>query len=345
MESTRAESLPPPPGVISSIKAGFDAISTHISVIILPLLLDLFLWLGPRLRMDTLFNSIKADMISIWRAGGIPSTDIKPVIQWYETTLPATNLFSLISTIPVGISSLFNSHVLGLLFPGFSNPFLTRPSAGTPLGYPPVLQVTVWNLFGWMFVLIVIGWIFGGLYFRNVAWLASVSESDRPLGSSRAIVQTVLISIFWAFICLMIGIPILLVLRLLLQINPLVAQLAALFLSLVSMWVIVPLFFSPHGVFLKKQNFLTSILSSIQMARFTLPTSSMFILTIFLLSVGLNFLWSIPPEDSWMTLVGIFGHAFVSTALLAGSFIYYRDMNAWLQNVIERIRSNISRQA
>jgi len=116
-------------------------------------------------------------------------------------------------------------------------------------------------------------------------------------------------------------------------------------LSLVSMWVIVPLFFWPHGVFLKRQNFLTSIISSVQMARFTLPTSSMFILTIFLLSVGLNYLWSIPDEDSWMTLIGIFGHAFVSTALLAGSFIYYRDMNAWLQNVIERLKSNTPRQA
>jgi hypothetical protein len=76
------------------------------------------------------------------------------------------------------------------------------------------------------------------------------------------------------------------------------------------------------------------------MMRFTLPTSSMFVLTVFLLTFGLNFLWSIPPEDSWMTLLGIFGHAFVTTALLAGSFIYYRDMNIWLQTVIEKLRLN-----
>jgi len=102
----------------------------------------------------------------------------------------------------------------------------------------------------------------------------------------------------------------------------------------------VPLFFWPHGIFLKRQNFFTSIVSSIQMARFTLPTSSMFVLTVFLLSFGLNFLWNIPPEDSWMTLLGIFGHSFVTTALLAGSFIYYRDMNIWLQGAIEKLRQN-----
>ena len=75
------------------------------------------------------------------------------------------------------------------------------------------------------------------------------------------------------------------------------------------------------------------------MMRFTLPTSSMFVLTVFLLTFGLNFLWSIPPENSWMTLVGIFGQSFVATALLAGSFVYYRDMNIWLQVMIEKMRS------
>jgi hypothetical protein len=41
-----------------------------------------------------------------------------------------------------------------------------------------------------------------------------------------------------------------------------------------------------------------------------------------------------------MMLVGIAGHAFVTTALLAASFIYYRDMNAWLEIVFERLKPN-----
>jgi hypothetical protein len=57
-----------------------------------------------------------------------------------------------------------------------------------------------------------------------------------------------------------------------------------------------------------------------------------------MLSVGLNFLWAIPPKDSWIALVGILAHAFVTTALLAGSFIYYRDMYVWLSTALERIK-------
>jgi hypothetical protein len=68
------------------------------------------------------------------------------------------------------------------------------------------------------------------------------------------------------------------------------------------------------------------ILSSLQMTRFSLPNSSLFVLTVLFISIGLNYLWRIPEPDSWMLLVGIFGHAFITTALLAASFIYYRDM-------------------
>jgi hypothetical protein len=39
-----------------------------------------------------------------------------------------------------------------------------------------------------------------------------------------------------------------------------------------------------------------------------------------------------------MMVVGIAGHAFISTALLAASFVYYRDINAWVQTVSERVK-------
>ena len=299
-------------------------VASHVTAILLPLLLNLFLWLGPRLRINALFDSVKDNMILIWQTGGVSAADIQRLMDGYNRTVPMINLFWLLRTIPIGISSL--------LFP--------ETASQTPLGDSAILQVSAVSLFGWMFLLTLIGWVGGGLYFRSVSWLITTDKEDQPISVSRAIIQTILISLFWGILTMVIAVPIFLVLAVVLQFSPFVANLLVLFVSLASMWVIVPLFFWPHGVFVRKQNVITSIISSVQMARFTLPTSSMFVLAVFLLSFGLNFLWSIPPKNSWMTIIGILGHSFVTTALLAGSFIYYRDMNIWLQSVIEKLRPN-----
>ena len=283
MNVSKIENLPPPPGIINSIKAGFDIIATHITAILLPLLLNLFLWLGPRLRMDALFNSIKADVVAIWKSGGIPAEDIQRAMDLYEKTIPRINLFWIFHTIPIGISSLF----------------LPQEISQTPLGDPAILQVSAASLLGWIFLLILFGWIGGGIVFPQCGMAGTCRIKDvQPMSVSRAIVQTILISISWGILSMFIGVPVFLILAVVLQFSSIIANLLVLFLSFASMWVIVPLFFWPHGVFIKQQNVITSILSSVQMMRFTLPTSSMFVLTVFLLTFGLNFLWSIPPEDS-----------------------------------------------
>ncbi|MEK6751070.1 MAG: hypothetical protein AABZ00_02295 [Chloroflexota bacterium] len=322
MEVSRIENLPPPPGIISSIKAGFDTIASHITAILMPLLLNLFMWLGPRLQMNTFFSSIKNQLVSFWQGNGVTAEEIQRALENYDR-ISNINLFWLLRTLPIGISSLL----------------LPQETSATPLGEPAVWQVNFLGLTLWFFLLTFLGWVGGALYFRSVAWIA-VPDEESAIQTFRAIIQTILISIASGIILMTIGMPIFIVLILIVQLNPVLANLFVLFLSLGSMWIIVPLFFWPHGVFVKKQNFITSILNSIQLTRFTLPTSSMFVLTVFLLSFGLNYLWNIPPKDSWMTLLGIFGHSFVTTALLAGSFIYYRDMNIWLQSVIEKIRPN-----
>jgi hypothetical protein len=51
-------------------------------------------------------------------------------------------------------------------------------------------------------------------------------------------------------------------------------------------------------------------------------------------------LWNIPAVDSWWSIVGIIGHAFVTTSLLAASFIYYRDADRWLREIVQQTQSS-----
>jgi hypothetical protein len=89
---------------------------------------------------------------------------------------------------------------------------------------------------------------------------------------------------------------------------------------------------------MNENNFFTSVKVSANLTRKTLPTTVLFILAVFLLSKGLDILWLVPSETSWLLIVGILGHAFVTTALIASSFVYYRDALRWMREIV-RIRS------
>ena len=79
-----------------------------------------------------------------------------------------------------------------------------------------------------------------------------------------------------------------------------------------------------------------SVRQGVRLTRLTLAKTSLLFLSILVISEGLDTLWRVPAEKSWMSLVGVLGHAFVSTSLLAASFIYYRDTTRWVQRLIQQ---------
>ena len=319
--------LPPPPGIIGSLRAGFDVTAGYITAILMPVALDLILWLGPRLSLNTLaqpvLNYIQQGMTA---NGGFKPEDVTSMMTLYQQSFKAFNVLALLRTFPVGVASLISGKLPGL----------------TPLGMPTTMQIDSYlNLVGLVFLLTLIGWLFGGLYFR---WVAAIVTPENLPSTLGALIQTLFYSVVWVLVCWILGLPIIFTVSLIFMFNSVVGEVVLVILAFISMWLIVPVFFSPHGIFVKKQNAFASILGSFQMARFTLPTSSLFVLTVFLLAYSSNFLWAIPTNDSWLTLVGILGHGFVTTALLASSFKYYRDMTAWLQTVLARLRGGVPAQ-
>jgi hypothetical protein len=191
-----------------------------------------------------------------------------------------------------------------------------------------------------MVPLTLLGWLIGAIYFNIVARAAlSAPEATSQIGFGRAISQSLVLSVTWLVIFLMIVVPIALVLLLLEAIIPLIANTLILVLATFGVWVILPVYFSPHGIFVRRQRAVESILGAIQLVRYTLPTSSLFVIGAFLISLVTNWLWMVPADDSWMLAIGIAGHGFVTSMLLASSFIYYRNMTEWLQAAFEKLRS------
>lgn len=327
MDMQKLETLPPPPGVIGSLKAGFDVVTNRIALILLPLVLDLFLWLGPRFSVDGLLAPYLKLVFEQARRG-ISTSDLDGFMQNQTAIMEFLRNYNLMSMLskwqffPVGISSLS-----AYTFP-MENPF----------GLQTVVIISsVWIMLGLAVVLVPLGWVGGGVYFRQVAG-SILGEDEAGVGFLRAVVQTILLSMIWAAVLMVIFVPLSLIISLVALISPAVANIVVLVILFFSFWLIVPFFFTPHGIFVHRQNAFYSIYSSLRMVRFSLPTSGMFVLSAFLLSRGLDLLWSVPENNSWLTLVGFAGHAFITTALLAGSFVYYRDMTDWLQNVYKRFQ-------
>ncbi|MCJ7624016.1 MAG: hypothetical protein MUO76_10975, partial [Anaerolineaceae bacterium] len=132
-----------------------------------------------------------------------------------------------------------------------------------------------------------------------------------------------------------LALPVTCLLSTLLLVLPSLGTFPFLLMGMLSVWVLLPLAFSPHGIFYGELRVGKSIVTSIRLVRSLMSPTGLFFILLILLGYGLDFLWSTPGTDNWMLLVGIIGHAFISTGLLAASFIYYEKGVKWFSNSLQ----------
>ena len=110
MDKTELQVLPVPPNMIASLRAGFDAVADQIGVILIPILIDLLLWMGPHVQIKTLLTNYIDTIASSSSFSSLQSGDvISTVVDALRTVAAQFNLLSLLRTIPVGIPSLMAS--------------------------------------------------------------------------------------------------------------------------------------------------------------------------------------------------------------------------------------------
>jgi len=200
-------------------------------------------------------------------------------------------------------------------------------------------------MFVYIIVFSLIGIALGSLFYQRTAQ-SIMKDYRKPTISEflKAMLQVILLPVLLIIIFLMISTPIFLFVSILSALSPAIGQFALMSALVIVLWMIIPLYFTPHSIFLFRQNLFTSIMTSISVVRFSLPGSALFLLFAMVLSEGFNILWRIPPQDSWMLLVGILGHAFISTAILFSSFFYLLDAAQFAQQILIKQKDQIQRK-
>lgn len=312
-----------PPRMIPSIVEGFNAITNHLYIILFPIMLDLLLWLGPLVSVKKYFLPRLLEALETAPAalGADAVSFLETTREMWVELLTRFNLLSSLRTFPIGVPSL----VLNFL------------ETSNPLGERRTIELVSGNsILGWTMLLLAAGFLLGTLYFILTA--NAINPSD-PSGRSniysfgRKITQSLFLVLVLFGGIITVGIPVICLLSIAMLFLPALGTLPFLIVGMLSVWALMPLAFSPHGIFSDDLKATKSIVTSIRLVRSFMSPTGVFLMLLVLLGYGLDTLWVTPGTDNWMLMVGIIGHAFISAGLLASSFVYYKKGVVWLSSI------------
>ncbi len=327
MDKIESQVMPAPPNLIAALRAGFDAVANKIVIILIPIAFDLLLWLGPHIQIKTLLNryidAMASSTIKTLETGDV----ISSMMDMLHSAASQYNIVSLLRTFPVGVPSLMASRL---------------PTA-IPYGLPAFVDIThPFMIIALAAVLMLIGIIMGSFYYLLVTQLSLQGKIELNKAVNNwmwSSLQVISLALALLLLFIIISIPSVCIISAIALFGIPIGQFAFFIYLGIILWLAFPLLFSAHGIYVNHLGALASVRRSMVMTRMTLPTTALFILAIFVISGSLDILWRVPSENSWLTLVGVSGHAFITSALLAASFIYYRDADSWTQGTLKLLKS------
>lgn len=324
--NTSSEFKIEPPSIIQALLAGFNTIANKPNLILIPIILDFFLWFGPAWRVDGIFLPLVKRLTDLPVGEG---GEAIALLESYQATLVDVlanfNLALSLRTLPVGVPSLMVSK------PSFLNPL------GRPLTFS--LDSNIEFITFWLFFILA-GFILGSLYLQNISKQIIQIQDNSLQTFIKSFLQIILMPVLILILLLLLTLPLVLLITLVTLISPAISQFILIMAAGFIIWAILPLIFTPHGIFLYKQNLMAAMITSIKVVRFSMSKTAWFILFSYLMVEAMNYLWRSPNVDNWFLTIGILGHAFIVSAVVAASFHYFIEATKFSQSVINQsIRS------
>jgi hypothetical protein len=300
-----------PNGVVETLSAGYAAINRQLWVLLIPIVVDLFLWLGPHVSYSPLLDPALARGTA-WMEGSQPGGDLGQLRQALMTLSADTNTLALLARGPLALPSV------ALAVGGGAGALLFVYS------WTQGLALFLGSLLG--------GLVLGGFFYAGIAQQVRGGGAAGPLAASRGVPGGVLRVL--GLVGLLVGLGVLLGVPLLalVALAALVVPAAAAFvLSLVLLGVALAgiyLFFAVDAIFVSGVGPLDAIRRSAAVVRrHPWPSLGLVLLT-WLILTGMDQVWQLVAtslQAPFGVALSVLGNAYIASGLLAASMIFYQE--------------------
>lgn len=315
MQHTNASKTVRLPSLVETISEGFGAVNRRLWVLLIPVVLDLFYWLGPRLSLQPLAERT----LALMRALNPQAAD---AAQWQQLeqqmiTPPA----------PIDLSPLHSLANMNML-PKFLN--LLTPLIQTP---PPPLTPVIWHvgsiptLFGTIALINLVSLVAITLYLVPLAdavrGRGEQQQGWRPL--LRVFGSLLSIVVLLTGVLLLVIVPFGLAFAIVTPLNFVLGQLIATFGIALVCWLLFTASFSFDAVVISSAGPLRALLTSLLVVQRSFWSALGLFLIGWVILWGMSLVWSPLAATTAGLLAAVLGSAYLSSGLAAAHLIFYRD--------------------
>ena len=302
--------------IIDTLTEGFSQVTKRLWLLIFPILLDLFLWLGPKLSIQPVVDKMIVMLnqtMAMLPADAIPDVGTREMyevmIEAMQATLGQVNLFALLAWGQWGIPSV---------------------AGGIPIDEA---AGTVWKLTGYGGMLLAQIAIMGVGLLLAVLFLTLLAQGLR--GEHRdgeRLTKDILR--YWLY-AVVLAVPLGLGMVFLISFSSLLGPLA-IFSGVLLIWLVLYLSFVPQALTLFDQGPIKAVLTSFTIVRLNFWPSVGFLLLVAVIRRGLGLIWARLLQSAPIgILVAVVGNAFVGTALALAMFLFLHSRVAMLHQANE----------
>jgi len=301
-------SKPKLPGVIDTIGLGFERLVARPYVIVVPVLVDLFLWLGLKVTAGPL-----TARLARWLGDAGGSEDVIAdqrsynVLEFISLQLPTVRLPTLM-------------------------PLLADPASFDLDGIGSDLVLSWWQVAAVALAALLISYLIGAMYLR---WLAEATSGRNFVVNLSLDLRAALRLLGWALQCALIfalvAFPLIATSVALAAVGAGISGLIFALAMLPIAWGFIFFFFAALAIVVDGVSAIDSFRRSYRVVRGYFWQSLGFIVAFMLVTGGFPFFWRLLLNAPAGVAIAIMGNAFVASGMLAAAMLFYRDRATELQ--------------